>query len=220
MSSTFKRSGARALGVLGAALVIAAAAGGAYALANGGGTITACVHKKGGALYVAKKCAHKDSKLTWNRVGRTGPQGPKGTTGLLGHTGNTGGVGAVGPTFGAVSTGDDPPALTGSSVVDTTLSVNLPSAGPLWVQAHFDPDITCGTCTTVTYGIYVDGSPVHGSRRVLTPGVGALVESWGISAPLSAGSHTITLQYTPNGTLTSLTENVTVELGGILLGSG
>ena len=46
--------------------------GSAYALASNGGsgTITACVHKQGGALYVARKCGKGDKKLTWNEVGR------------------------------------------------------------------------------------------------------------------------------------------------------
>ena len=47
--------------VLGAGLIVALA--GSYALASGSATITACVHKHGGALYVAKKCARHDHKL-------------------------------------------------------------------------------------------------------------------------------------------------------------
>jgi hypothetical protein len=39
------------------ALLVALAAGGGYAAASGGGhTITACVQKKTGILYIAKKC--------------------------------------------------------------------------------------------------------------------------------------------------------------------
>ena len=201
---------------LGVALVIVAA--GAYALASGGGTITACVHKHGGALYVAKRCAKKDRKLTWNKVGPTGPQGAKGGTGLQGPKGETGAAGPVGPTFGTVSS-DEPPALTESSQIDTTLLVNLPAAGPLWVQAHFDPIISCSGGCEVFFGIYVDGSPVHGSRRILHVGFGPPIESWGVSAPVSAGSHTIRLEYTPSGEFESSEDGVTPELGGILLGS-
>ena len=50
------------LGVLALALAVT---GGALA-AGGGKTITVCVHKKGGALYQAKKCSKHDSKLSWN----------------------------------------------------------------------------------------------------------------------------------------------------------
>jgi hypothetical protein len=42
------------------AIVAVLIGGGAYALGDGGsgdGTITACVHKQGGALYVARGCA-------------------------------------------------------------------------------------------------------------------------------------------------------------------
>ena len=147
-----------------------------------------------------------------------GPPGPAGPPGPVGPQGLTGTTGPVGPTFGAVSTGDNPPSLSSSSTIDATLSVNLPSAGSLWVSAHFEPDITCGTTCNGAYGIYVDGTPVNGGRRLFSAGgIGAVVESWGISAPLSAGSHTITLQWTPLDTATS-TEVVTPELGAILLG--
>ncbi|HET6866017.1 MAG TPA: hypothetical protein VFH80_08845 [Solirubrobacteraceae bacterium] len=68
-------------------------AGGAYALASShAGTITACVHHKGGALYVAKKCARHDKTLSWNKQGwpgSIGPQGPAGATGPQGAPGIT-----------------------------------------------------------------------------------------------------------------------------------
>ena len=124
----------------------------------------------------------------------------------------------MGTTFGAVSTGDNPPTLTASSTIDASLTVNLPSAGSMWISAHFEPFISCGTTCAGAYGIYVDGVPINGGRRLFSAGgLGAVVESWGISAPLSAGSHTITLEWTPVDTATS-TEAVTPELGAILLG--
>jgi hypothetical protein len=72
-------------------ILVALVAGGSYALASGSKTIKACVHHQGGDIYVAKKCAKHDKKLSWNTVG------PKGATGAAGATGATGARGATGP---------------------------------------------------------------------------------------------------------------------------
>lgn len=172
-----------------------AAAGAGWALAAGGssGVIDACANKGDGALRVAASCTKSERSLTWNVQSSSRPA------------------------FGFVSTGDDPPALKSSSVVLATKTVHLPAAGPLWLSAHFEPSITCSGGCTVTYGIYVDGKPIHGGRRQYTaPGIYGTNETWGISAPLTEGTHKITLEYTPVGA--SVTELVTTELGGILLG--
>jgi hypothetical protein len=83
------------------AAVVAAAllviGGGAYAAASSGGAITACVHKKGGALYEAKKCAKHDKKLTWNATGLQGSQGTAGAQGMQGIQGIQGIQGVQGP---------------------------------------------------------------------------------------------------------------------------
>lgn len=68
---------AAAIGVL-----VALAAGGSFALASSSGkTIHACVHRRSGDIYVAKKCAKHDRKLSWNLVGRRGATGPAGAQG-------------------------------------------------------------------------------------------------------------------------------------------
>ena len=57
------------------------AAGGAYALSSAGtNAITACVHHKGGGLYIAKPCASGDKAISWNKIGPRGPQGPGATS--------------------------------------------------------------------------------------------------------------------------------------------
>jgi hypothetical protein len=67
-------------------------AGGGYALASGGDSITVCVKKHSGTVYKARKCDKHDAKLT---IQKTGPAGP---TGTAGQTGPTGPAGQTGPT--------------------------------------------------------------------------------------------------------------------------
>lgn len=75
--------------VLGIIAIAIAAAGGAYA-ATSTSAITVCIHRHGGALYKAKKCARHDKKLSWNAKGQTGPAGPTGATGPPGARGPQG----------------------------------------------------------------------------------------------------------------------------------
>jgi hypothetical protein len=65
-------------------------AGGGYAIAKEGGTISACVHQGSGALYLKAKCGKKDSRITWIKVGPQGPAGPTGSQGQAGPAGPAG----------------------------------------------------------------------------------------------------------------------------------
>jgi Collagen triple helix repeat (20 copies) len=62
-----------------------------------------CIHRHGGGLYEAHKCAKHDTRLSWNRTGAqaapgaTGAQGPAGATGLEGPKGDAGAIGPQGP---------------------------------------------------------------------------------------------------------------------------
>jgi hypothetical protein len=83
------------MGVAVAALVLAVSGGGAYAFAATSGVqISACVHHKGGGLYISGRCAKHDRRLNWNV---TGQQGGPGSTGSQGQPGSPGpqGPGAV-----------------------------------------------------------------------------------------------------------------------------
>lgn len=86
-----------------AALVLAASGGAYAAVASSSGTITACVHHRGGGLYLAPKCARRDKRLRWNTIGPRGAagtpgvQGPQGLQGAQGQTGSQGTTGARGP---------------------------------------------------------------------------------------------------------------------------
>jgi hypothetical protein len=60
------------------ALVIAASGGAYAAVKSSSQTIMVCVHRKGGGLYSARKCAQHDGRLSWNKTGLTGARGPRG----------------------------------------------------------------------------------------------------------------------------------------------
>jgi hypothetical protein len=126
------------------AIVAVLIGGGAYALADGGSgdaTITACVHKKGGALYVARKCGKGDKKLSWNQVGPAGAPGAAGPTGAQGPTGPAGAAGSPGTTvsqgagattlrFDANATASPTPTVLGT-VLGVTISADctIPATG-------------------------------------------------------------------------------------------
>jgi hypothetical protein len=125
------------------AIVAVLIGGGAYALASKGdsGTITACVHRQGGALYVARKCGKGDKKLKWNEVGPAcarGPAGPAGAQGAAGPSGPTGAPGPSGPqgpgaatlTFDAKASASPTPAVLGT-ILGVTISADctIPTAG-------------------------------------------------------------------------------------------
>lgn len=82
-----------AMAVALAALVLGASGGAYAAVATSSGTITACVHHKGGGLYLARECARHDKRLRWNAIGPRGAggtQGLQGSQGLQGLQGQTG----------------------------------------------------------------------------------------------------------------------------------
>jgi hypothetical protein len=92
------------MGMALAALVLAVSGGGAYAFAaTSRGQVSACVHHKGGGLYISGKCGRHDKRLNWNAAGQQGQpgspgeQGPPGPQGQPGRTGPQGQPGQPGP---------------------------------------------------------------------------------------------------------------------------
>ena len=81
------------MGVALVALVVAASGGAYAAVKSSSPTISACVHHKGGGLYVAHKCARHDARLRWDVTGPPGRQGEQGVMGLQGPAGQPGGPG-------------------------------------------------------------------------------------------------------------------------------
>ena len=78
-----------------AALTMLLVAGGGYALANGGSTVTLCVKKHGGTVYKAGTCHKHDGRLTLARTGKTGKRGHTGPAGATGPAGPPGPTGLV-----------------------------------------------------------------------------------------------------------------------------
>ena len=84
------------MGVALVALVVAASGGAYAAVKSSPSIISACVHHKGGGLYVAHKCARHDARLRWDVTGPPGRQGAQGVMGLQGAAGQPGGAGIQG----------------------------------------------------------------------------------------------------------------------------
>ena len=104
------------MGVALVALVVAASGGAYAAVKSSPSTISACVHHKGGGLYVAHKCARHDARLRWDVTGPTGRQGEQGVMGLQGPAGQPGGqhgAGIQGPPGPFVATLPSGKTLTG-----------------------------------------------------------------------------------------------------------
>jgi hypothetical protein len=49
--------------------------------------VSACVHVRGGVLYVARRCAGHDRRVSWGTTGPPGAQGPPGAPGPAGPAG-------------------------------------------------------------------------------------------------------------------------------------
>ena len=127
---------ARSTAVAALGTLVVLIAGGGYALASSGGTtIHACVHKSGGDIYIAKKCAKHDKKITWNQTG------PKGATGATGATGGTGATGPQGPgetyiNFSATGTSSTTPVTIGT-IGAWTLGFTCVQSGSTTTAAAF-----------------------------------------------------------------------------------
>ena len=145
MRSSPKATGAR-MAAIAVVAVSASLAGSAHAATTGGGsTITVCVQHKGGGLYRAKRCARRDSKLSWNA---RGPQGLAGAPGLQGGTGAVGAQGPVGPSTGAAGG-----ALSGS-YPSPTLNVT----GGACADGQALTDVSSLAALTCGPGVYSDAA--------------------------------------------------------------
>jgi hypothetical protein len=159
-------------------------------------------------------------------AGPTGAEGPKGDPGEKGDPGPqgeqglAGGQGLPGPTAGFVFGGQAPPTgATTAASLDTT----IPTSGRLYVfaRATIDgggPDCADSSCR-LEVGVYVDGNPVAGTGRTYekSPNPRDYV-TFGVSPPLSAGGHSVSLGQKWTNALGDPISVSNVQLGAVLLG--
>jgi hypothetical protein len=130
--------------------LVVAAGGGAYAAAAGDSSpmISACVHRSGHGLYIARRCASGDARLSWSVTGPPGPTGAAGATGSEGMPGPSGPGGPAGPAGPQGATGAAGPSVAVSGEKDgpvpipaalTTIAyLPIPGAGDYVVVAKTD----------------------------------------------------------------------------------
>jgi hypothetical protein len=184
------------------AIVAVLIGGGAFALATSssgvGGTINACVHKQGGALYVARKCNKGDKKLKWNEVGPTGARGAEGPTGAQGSAGPQGKAGSEGPpgptASSAASANPNPDTAINPSAFSDLLSTTVTTTASSRVigNASIEVQQALGT-PSVACQIKIDGAFVGAfEQATLSAGAGVII-SMSQGAVVSAGSHVVAI---------------------------
>lgn len=135
---------------------------GAYAAVSGGSpgstaTITACVHHKGGGLYIARRCAPPNTRLYWNG---TGPQGvlPSGATetGVWAVRWDAAGEGESGDAVVSF----DPPLAAGPTAIDCggTACTQLARFAPQTNTTACPGTVTAPAATPGTFCIYIGQS--------------------------------------------------------------
>ena len=168
--------------VVAAGLVVAADSPDPVAAASGGGTITACVAKKGGVMRVvsaARKCAKRERVITFSQVG---PQGEAGSPGLAGAPGAEGPAGRTGS-----------PGAVGTSAVyeDST-------AGDVKPQTGSPPDYAMSVAqVSLPKGSYALQGRLHFQLAAGNPGTCALMN-------LSAGGLLATVSVPVTGNVVVL----------------
>lgn len=185
-------------------VVVLLVAGGGYAIASGGGTMTACAKKSNGALRLANKCKKSEKRVSWNiqgppgATGAPGPQGPAGPAGPKGATGATGAAGATGP---------QGPGATKLVYDDTGTASPTPTT-----VGTFGPWTLTAACTQPTAGTTDINLYIAGPSGRLD---GFVVSSTG-TTPASGSFPALTSPTSLFGTLSSTSTSQTTEVAHIL----
>jgi hypothetical protein len=166
----------------------------------------------------------KPGQIPAGAKGDAGATGAAGPAGAQGPMGDTGAKGATGPTQGVAvvelsgATPSNTPDLEHSSI-----TLDAATAGKLFVFGRGVFSTTCASASPLKYGLYVDGVAVTASGVPGTSGgPGVELSTWGISAPVAAGSHVVSLQSdctAPGVTWSGGGESGDSAVGAILLGS-
>jgi hypothetical protein len=134
--------------------------------------------------------------------GEPGPKGEQGLQGVAGQQGPKGNQGPAGPTQGAAHGSSDPPPFAATPLAATKVTITTKTAGSLHVSASLLTSLNgCpgpDDCFA-HYGLYVDASPVPGTKT----GVGFAAGSGksyqnlsvhGVASGVPAGTHNVALR--------------------------
>jgi hypothetical protein len=149
-------------------------------------------------------------------------QGPQGTEGPAGPQGQDG---IPGPTMGDLVGGGDPFLVPPEEIpfANRSNTVTAPAPGRLLVMYYEAPfSVDCTNGGNAELGLFVDGTPVPGTVRVLADSVPDQVNIFGVSAPVTAGEHDVALGVTCYFEPTSIagfSGSGSRYLGAVLLGS-
>jgi hypothetical protein len=143
------------------AVLIVAVTGAAYATVNSSApTISACVHHAGGGIYMARRCAARDRRLTWNI---TGPQGPPGPQGSAGSVGPQGAAGPLGPSAAFSVDRHEGVPITGSLTRVASLAIPVPGDYVIFAKTWLAN--ASGQAQFVGCQLFAGEVAIDGSRR-------------------------------------------------------
>jgi hypothetical protein len=174
-----------ALGVALAALVVAASGVSYAAASRTPGTISGCVHRKGGGLYVARECAGHDRRLAWNITGTAGAPGKTGAAGTPGTLGAPGAPGTPGTPGipGASATKLFAQVESNGTINASSTGVTAALSGTGTYLVNLGQDITHCAAIAQQGGLPTFTSPggssgsVHGDAVVQVSSAGALLQA-------------------------------------------
>jgi hypothetical protein len=172
--------------------------------------IRACAKKKGGALRVAAKCRKQERRVQWAAAGSVGATAQAGTGGAAGTNGVNGTT--TGETFYAenLSPGSNFGTTCGSPS-GPSITFTAPTGAYIQVMAQADLQRSSATANAVclqvdsgsAFNVMTSVSLLYETKYLSqSAGGGGATTAYTITPfvfPVSAGSHTVSLQYSSTG---------------------